>query len=190
MIFEVYTDGSTKNNGYENSVGGWAYSVSEDGRRITCDSGAELNTTNQRMELTAAIKALEYVMYEFAVPNIDKVIIYTDSAYLHNCYTQKWYVNWKKNGWKTAKKEPVKNQDLWMQLDELVNKHHCKFSWVKGHSDNELNNRCDDLLNKAMDNFDVNSINDVVVIEKDIDILKQLIKMRDELNDLISRLTT
>ena len=153
MIFEVYTDGSTKNNGYENSVGGWAYSVSESGRRITCDSGAEFNTTNQRMELTAAIKALEYVMYEFAVPNIDKVIIYTDSAYLHNCYTQKWYVNWKKNGWKNAKKQPVANQDLWEKLIQWFETPEVDFQKVKGHAGNTGNENVDALAQKAADSL-------------------------------------
>jgi ribonuclease HI len=153
MIFEVYTDGSTKNNGYENSVGGWAYSVSEGGRRITCDSGAEFNTTNQRMELTAAIKALEYVMYEIAVPNLDKVIIYTDSAYLHNCYTQKWYVNWKKNGWKNAKKQPVANQDLWEKLIQWFETPEVDFQKVKGHAGNAGNETVDALAQNAAANL-------------------------------------
>lgn len=153
MIFEVYTDGSTKNNGYENSVGGWAYSVSEGGHHITCDCGAELNTTNQRMELTAAIKALEYVMYELAIPNLDKVVIYTDSAYLHNCYTQKWYINWKKNGWKNAKKQPVANQDLWEELIRWFETPEIEFIKVKGHADNEKNNFVDNLAQNAADSL-------------------------------------
>lgn len=153
MIFEVYTDGSTKNNGYENSVGGWAYSVSESDHHITCDCGAEFNTTNQRMELTAAIKALEYVMYELAVPNLDKVVIYTDSAYLYNCYTQKWYINWKKNGWKNAKKQPVANQDLWEELIRWFETPEVEFIKVKGHADNEKNNFVDALAQNAADSL-------------------------------------
>ena len=106
MKFEIYTDGSTKNNGYANSVGGWGYVVLESAKPIISNSGAEIGTTNQRMELLAAINGIEKVMYDYAIPNLDKVIVYTDSAYLHNCYTQKWYVNWQKNGWKNAKKQP------------------------------------------------------------------------------------
>lgn len=153
MTFEVYTDGSTKNNGYENSVGGWGYTVSEGGRLIKSWSGAEANTTNQRMELTAAIKALEYVMYEIAVPNLDRVIVYTDSAYLHNCYVQKWYVNWQKNGWKNAKKQPVANQDLWEELIRWFETPEVEFKKVKGHADNEKNNFVDNLAQSAAANL-------------------------------------
>ena len=181
----IYTDGACANNP---GAGGYGVILMFEDNQGTIHK-KELSkgykiTTNNRMELLGVIDALSELKTSCVVK------LYSDSKYVCDAINNGWISNWKKNGWKTAKKEPVKNQDLWMQLDELVNKHHCKFSWVKGHSDNELNNRCDDLLNKAMDNFDVNSINDVVVIEKDIDILKQLIKMRDELNDLISRLTT
>ena len=132
MVFEIYCDGSTRGNGQENSVGAWAWLVREDGKIINQDACAERNTTNQRMELTAAIKALDHTVYNYLCPGFDKVVVYTDSAYLHNCYTQKWYVNWQKNGWVNAKKQPVANRDLWEQLIKYFEMPEVEFVKVKG----------------------------------------------------------
>jgi ribonuclease HI len=153
MRFEVYTDGSTKNNGYENSVGGWAYSISEGGNHIKSESGAELNTTNQRMELTAAVEALDYLFYNEVCVPFDFVEVYTDSAYLHNCYTQKWYENWQNNGWKNSKKQPVANQDLWERLVKYFEMPEVKFVKVKGHADVHWNNYVDELAQGASANI-------------------------------------
>lgn len=149
MIFEIYCDGSTRGNGQENSVGAWAWLVHEGEKIITQDAYAERNTTNQRMELTAAIKALDHTVYNYLCPGFDKVVVYTDSAYLHNCYTQKWYVNWQKNGWKNAKKQPVANQDLWEQLIKYFEMPEVDFVKVKGHAGNHYNEIVDTMAQSA-----------------------------------------
>lgn len=199
-IVTIYSDGGCRGNGKDNNIGAYAYIINfEQGFNANNsieDAKAFKNTTNNKMELLGVISALEALQH----PSI--VTVYSDSKYVCDAINNGWITNWKKNGWKTAKKEPVKNQDLWIRLDDLVSKHHCKFSWVKGHADNVLNNRCDDLLNIAMNNFVdtssdvvINSSNDTLTdsnnnVKMDADILKQLIQMRDELNDIISRLST
>ena len=148
MKFEIYCDGSTRGNGYENSVGAWAWLVHEGGNVIRTGCEAEKDTTNQRMELTAAAEALEYVMHELACP-FDKVVVYTDSAYLHNCYTQKWYRNWEANGWKNAKKQPVANQDLWERLVKYFEYPEVEFVKVKGHAGDHYNEIVDTMAQTA-----------------------------------------
>ena len=148
MTFEIYCDGSTRGNGYEDSVGAWAWLVHEGGNIIFKNCCAEKNTTNQRMELTAAVEALEKVMFEWVCPN-DKVVVYTDSAYLHNCYTQKWYKNWQKNGWKNSKKEPVANRDLWERLLPYFDNKQIEFIKVKGHAGVEYNEIVDTMAQNA-----------------------------------------
>jgi ribonuclease HI len=148
MKFEIYCDGSTRGNGYENSVGAWAWLVHEGGNVIRTGCEAEKDTTNQRMELTAAAEALEYVMHEVACP-FDKVVVYTDSAYLHNCYTQKWYRNWEANGWKNAKKQPVANQDLWERLVKYFEYPEVEFVKVKGHAGDHYNEIVDTMAQTA-----------------------------------------
>ena len=146
MTFEIYCDGSTRGNGYEGSVGAWAWLVHEGGNIIFKNCRAEKNTTNQRMELTAAAEALEKVMFDYACPN-DKVVVYT--AYLHNCYTQKWYKNWQKNGWKNSKKEPVANRDLWERLLPYFDNKQIEFVKVKGHAGVEYNEIVDTMAQNA-----------------------------------------
>ncbi len=107
-------------------------------------SGGEKNTTNNIMELTAVIEGLKLLKFECEVE------IYSDSAYVVNAFNQGWIYNWKKNNWKTASKEPVKNKELWEMLANLTNKHKVKFIKVKGHADNENNNRCDFLAREAI----------------------------------------
>ena len=149
MKFEVYCDGSTRGNGKENAVGAWAFLILRAGAKIYQDCKAEVNTTNQRMELTAAAEALNYLFVnEICVP-FDKVIIYTDSAYLHNCVMQKWYVNWQNNGWRNSKKEPVANRDLWERLIPYFEMPEVEFVKVKGHADNMWNNYVDELAQNA-----------------------------------------
>ena len=111
------------------------------------DAQAEVGTTNQRMELAAALNALKVVWPMCEV--FDDIEICTDSAYLHNCVTQKWYVNWQSNGWKNSKKQPVANQDLWEQLVPYFEMPNIKFTKVKGHADNVWNNYVDDLAQTA-----------------------------------------
>ena len=102
-------------------------------------------TTNNRMELMAAIVALN------CLKEPCEVNLYTDSAYMCNAFLQGWITRWQANGWLTAKKKPVENQDLWQQLVALTEKHKVRFSKVKGHSDNEYNNRCDELARLAIE---------------------------------------
>ena len=107
-------------------------------------SGGSKNTTNNIMELTAVIEALKQLKYPCEVD------LYSDSAYVVNCFNQGWIYNWQKNNWKTASKEPVKNKEIWQELYDLTKIHKVKFFKVKGHSDNELNNRCDELARNAI----------------------------------------
>ncbi|NLL08195.1 MAG: ribonuclease HI, partial [Firmicutes bacterium] len=108
-------------------------------------SGFEAMTTNQRMELTAAIKALE------SLKRPCRVKLYSDSAYLINAFTQGWIENWRRNGWLNAQKKPVSNADLWRRLEDLAEIHEIQWIKVKGHSDNKYNNRCDALARAAIE---------------------------------------
>ena len=165
MKFEVYSDGSTRNNGRADAVGAWAYVVLNEGKIVHQDCRAEIGTTNQRMELIAAAEALDYLFYnEICVP-FDSIKIYTDSAYLHNCYTQKWYANWQMNGWRNAKKEKVANQDLWERLVRYFEMPEVEFVKVKGHADNrniheKWNNYVDALAQSASAN--IGKVRDVI----------------------------
>jgi len=109
-------------------------------------SEAFLNTTNNKMELTAVIKALQMLKEPC------KIKIHSDSAYIVDAFDKGWIESWRQNDWKRAKNEELKNRELWQLLYILVKKHEVEFVKVKGHSDNELNNRCDEILNTAMDN--------------------------------------
>lgn len=160
MVFKVYSDGSTRNNGRADAVGAWAYVVLNGEEIVYEDCRVEIGTTNQRMELLAAAEALDYLFYnEICVP-FDRVIVYTDSAYLHNCVTQKWYVNWQANGWRNAKKEKVANQDLWERLVRYFDMPEVEFVKVKGHDTNKWNNYVDALAQGASAN--VKKVKDVI----------------------------
>ena len=150
MKYIIYCDGSTKGNGKENSVGAWAYALinGEYNSLTYADSEAVKDTTNQRMELHAAIEALTKVCAMAIFPQ-DSVVVYTDSAYLHNCYTQGWYKNWQKNGWKNSKKQPVANQDLWEMLIPYFETFGIDFVKVKGHAGNQWNEYVDNLAQTA-----------------------------------------
>jgi ribonuclease HI len=137
---EIYTDGACRGNP---GVGGWAATLSVDGHLKEL-SGAEQHTTNNRMELTAVIRALE------SLKRPVQADVFTDSEYVRKGITE-WMTNWKARGWKTADKKPVKNQDLWEQLDKLAAGHRIQWHWVKGHSGNEGNERVDRLANEAID---------------------------------------
>jgi ribonuclease HI len=132
---QIYTDGACSGNP---GKGGWGAILSFEGREREL-SGYEPETTNNRMELTAAIEGLK------ALKESCEVELFSDSAYLVNGFEEGWLYNWKKNGWKNKSKEEVKNIDLWKELDSLCSHHKVKWIKVKGHSDNEKNNRCDKL---------------------------------------------
>lgn len=135
----VYTDGACKGNP---GPGGWA-AVIIDGNNVTEIAGSEANTTNNRMELMAAIQALQKIDGELKV--------YTDSKYLMQGITE-WLPNWIKRNWKNSANEPVKNKDLWQKLVQLTKNRKIKWNWVKGHSDNEYNNRADELASAQCNN--------------------------------------
>lgn len=139
---EIYTDGACSGNP---GIGGWgAYLTYKD--NIKELSGSAENTTNNRMELVAAIEGLKILKKS------SKVNLYTDSVYLKDGIT-KWIFNWQKNNWKNANKKDVKNKDLWIQLLEVVNKHDINWIWVKGHEGNKGNEIADNLATSAISNF-------------------------------------
>jgi ribonuclease HI len=137
---EVYTDGACRGNP---GPGGWGAVLRYGGHEKEL-SGAESHTTNNRMELMAAIRALE------ALKRQCNVELTTDSTYVRNGITE-WLSDWKRRGWKTAAKKPVKNIDLWKRLDEAVARHEVEWHWVKGHSGHPENERADRLANAAID---------------------------------------
>ncbi len=135
MQVDVYTDGACSGNP---GVGGWA-AILVYGKVEKEISGGFGHTTNNRMELQAAIEGLKALKVPCTVR------LYSDSAYLVNALNQNWLENWKKRGWVNAARQPVSNRDLWEELDLLLQKHDVTFIKVKGHADNRYNNRCDEL---------------------------------------------
>lgn len=136
----IYTDGACSGNP---GPGGWGCVLIHGERRKEL-SGGEPNTTNQRMELQAAVSGLG------ALKLPCRVLLHSDSAYLINAFNQGWLVNWQKNGWKNSKKQPVENQDLWKELLRLSKIHQITWIKVKGHSGNVENERCDQLARNAI----------------------------------------
>lgn len=136
----IYTDGACSGNP---GPGGWGALLmfGENKKEI---SGCNKDTTNNIMELTAVIEALRLLKEPCEVD------LYSDSSYVVNGFLQGWIYNWMKNNWKTSSKEPVKNKELWQELYNLTQKHKVNFIKVKGHSDNEFNNRCDYLATSAI----------------------------------------
>ena len=137
-MIKIYTDGSCLGNP---GNGGWAAIIMDDKKKIQI-KGSKKNTTNNQMELLAPIKALK------KIPKGSNVQIFTDSKYVKSGITE-WINNWKKNGWKTASKQPVKNKDLWNELDQMTIQFQIKWSWVKGHSTDVLNNEVDLIAREA-----------------------------------------
>ncbi len=142
---DIFTDGGCSGNP---GPGGWAYVMLSDGRLMSYSSGGEAQTTNNRMELTAVIHAIE----DASLLGVSEISISTDSQYVKNGITT-WIVSWKRNGWKTASKDPVKNRELWEHLDELNNSHKIRWAWVKGHAGIKYNEMCDSLVRKEMEKF-------------------------------------
>lgn len=137
---EIYTDGACRGNP---GPGGWGVWLRSNGNeKELC--GGESSTTNNRMELTAAIRGLS------ALRRICNVALYTDSEYVRRGITE-WMEAWKKRGWKTASRKPVKNEDLWRDLDALAARHNISWHWVKGHSGNRGNERADQLANEGLE---------------------------------------
>ena len=137
-MIKIYTDGSCIGNP---GNGGWATIIIKDGKK-TQIKGSKKNTTNNQMELLAPIQALK------KIPKGSKVQIFTDSKYVKSGITE-WIYNWKKNGWKTANKQQVKNKELWTELDLLSSEFEIKWNWVKAHSTDKLNNEVDLIAREA-----------------------------------------
>ena len=140
-MIKIYTDGSCIENP---GKGGWAAIILNDGNKTEI-KGNKKDTTNNQMELLAPIQALK------KIPKGSKVQIFTDSKYVKSGITE-WIHNWKKNGWKTASKQEVKNKELWLELDLLNNEFEINWNWVKAHSTDELNNEVDLLARSAANN--------------------------------------
>ena len=176
QIVNIYTDGACSGNQNETNIGGWG-AVLEYGQHKKELYGGQINTTNNRMEMTALLSALQAMKREGLT-----IRVFSDSSYLMDCFRQKWYLGWQKNNWKTSKKTDVENRDLWMALLDEVKKHEITFYRVKGHVNlnspntnveahlkkflewngpsftredflyvTEMNNRADALANIAMD---------------------------------------
>ena len=136
----IFTDGACRGNP---GPGGWGV-ILRYGKHEKTISGAEVDTTNNRMELMAAIKALATLKEKCSIE------LHTDSKYLQKGITE-WLATWKKRNWKKADKKPLKNIDLWQELDKEANRHRIKWHWVKGHSGHVENDRADELANRAID---------------------------------------
>jgi len=141
-IVTIYTDGACSGNP---GPGGWGALLEQDAKSKEICGGAS-DTTNNRMELSAAIHALN------ALKRPSHVALHTDSTYVKDGIT-KWMNNWKKNGWKTAAKKPVKNKDLWIDLDEAIARHTISWHWVKGHAGHPGNEKADQLANQGMEEY-------------------------------------
>ncbi|MDR2094232.1 MAG: ribonuclease HI [Treponema sp.] len=160
MQIKIYTDGACSGNP---GPGGWAFVIiredgpadgpglsAGDGEPVIAEKwGAEKNTTNNRMELRAVIAALETLEALNLSPAPERVAIHTDSQYAQKGMNE-WIHSWKKSGWRTSAKTPVKNRDLWQRLDELASRFPVSWVWVKGHAGNENNERCDSLCRTAV----------------------------------------
>ncbi len=149
MEVEIYTDGACSGNP---GKGGWGFVIinkTEEKELFKC-SGAEIQTTNNRMEMTAVIEALKKIKAQRSFFSEDvNLSIFTDSKYVQQGISS-WIFNWKKNNWQTAAKKPVKNKDLWQELDKLSTELAPKWNWVKGHAGNRHNEECDRLAVNAI----------------------------------------
>ncbi|MEK7176125.1 MAG: ribonuclease HI [Patescibacteria group bacterium] len=148
-MITIYTDGSSRGNP---GPGGWA-AIIDDGKRVREIGGAEEHTTNNRMEITAAIKALESIN-----GNGDEIIVYTDSEYVMKGTTL-WIKNWQKKGWKTAGKKKVLNQDLWQELLMVTEEKQIEWKYVAGHMGDALNERSDEIATALADGLDLSLYN-------------------------------
>ena len=141
MNVTIYTDGACSGNP---GIGGWGVVILTKNEKPIYLNGGKSNTTNNQMELMAAIKALSYL------DNSANITLFTDSKYIKDGI-ETWIINWKKNGWKTSTKKPVKNKDLWMKLDQEIQRHNIVWQWVKGHAGYKYNEQADNLAQKFIE---------------------------------------
>lgn len=151
---QIYTDGACEGNQFKKNWGGWGYVVILNNKVFHRDSGGAQKTTNNRMELFAVIKALEFAFdltQKSSTPKTEySFTIFSDSAYIVNCIHQKWYIKWQQNNWKSSKGEDVKNPDLWKKLLQFYEKLSVQFIKVKGHMGNKYNEMADQLAVDAI----------------------------------------
>ena len=151
---EIYTDGSLKKQGQNMTFGGWCFYVIRNDNCIYAKVDSMPNTTNQRMELQAVVEALKYA--QSARRKNEKVIVYSDSAYIINCYEKEWYIAWEYNGWLTSRGESVKNQDLWHEIVPFFDDFWYDFRKVKGHDKCFWNLQCDEMAQAAAEKLKKN----------------------------------
>tara|TARA_B100000676_G_C17712347_1_gene646964 strand:- start:273 stop:701 length:429 start_codon:yes stop_codon:yes gene_type:complete len=142
-MIEIYTDGACSGNP---GIGGWGVVILINNDQPILLNGGENETTNNRMELTAAIQALKHFEKKQSIKLI------TDSRYVKDGI-ESWIINWRKNGWKTSSKKPVKNKDLWIELDKLITFHDITWNWVKGHSGEKYNEKADFLARRFIEKY-------------------------------------
>ncbi len=142
MKYIIYTDGACSGNP---GPGGWGAVIFDENKKQSNISGKETMTTNNRMELLAPIMAIKRIKEK------SEITVYTDSNYLKNGITD-WIKKWEKNGWKSSSNQPIKNKDLWLELNNLSSEHKISWNWVEGHSNNEFNNLADKLATEAIKN--------------------------------------
>jgi ribonuclease HI len=153
MKYKIYCDGAASNNGYENAIGGWAFVVLDEEENIVFEEvDVFKGATNNRMELYAAYAGIWLLLDR--KQDVEHIDVYTDSAYLHNCITQKWYENWMRNGWVNARKEPVANKHLWQHLIPYFTDERIDFHKVKGHNGDKWNEYVDNLAVEARKNME------------------------------------
>jgi len=152
-LFRIYTDGGCSGNP---GPGGWAYvmvqKTFQGDELIAQDMGGEKDTTNNRMELTAvisALRALKTMKSRSEISTSREALVITDSQYVQKGITD-WIKTWKRNSWRTSDKSPVKNKDLWVELDSLAGEFSIQWEWVKGHAGNKFNEMCDDMTQQAI----------------------------------------
>ncbi len=140
-MITIYTDGACSGNP---GIGGWGAVILENKKDDILLNGGNDNTTNNKMELTAAIESLKFFKEK------QEIRLVTDSKYVKDGI-QSWIHNWKKNGWKTSSKKPVKNKELWIELDELIARHKITWEWTKGHAGNKYNEKADYLARRYIE---------------------------------------
>ena len=139
-MYTIYTDGATSGNGYEGAQGGWAWILLDENENIILKGCGHIdNATNNICELVAVIDACRRADFD------KEYVVYSDSAYIINCYKDKWYKKWELNGWLTSKRQPVANKELWEELIYYFEKPNFHFMKVKGHADNKFNNMVDQM---------------------------------------------
>ncbi|PCJ59501.1 MAG: ribonuclease HI [Planctomycetota bacterium] len=161
-MIKIYTDGGCRGNP---GIGGWAACIYLPNNEKHIIAQGTQQTTNNIMELTGAIKGIQYYQKHLKIEG-QPIGVYTDSMYVINCVTT-WIINWKKNNWRNAAKKPVKNVELIKELDELVQEFKVSMNWVKGHSGDEGNETCDETLNIIMDRI-TNGEDDPCIIDPEL----------------------